>query len=93
VNPELATAARRFADQNSARLAEIPAAKLFAATVVSVVAGAASDGNAVVTVRWRGKDIKVAGYGAHYTPAVGHAVTCALFDDQTRIVQRDIGQP
>lgn len=82
-----------MADANSARLADIPAAKLFAGTITSVTAGAASDGNALVKVRWRGREFPVAGYGAHYTPVIGHAVTCALFDDQVRIIQRDIGQP
>lgn len=43
------------------------------ATVATVVAGGAADGNALVTVTWRGAAIKAA-YLASYTPTVGHVV-------------------
>lgn len=93
MNRELAAAARRFADSNSTRLNDLPQAKLLRATVTSVTAGGASDGNALVKVRWRGQTLTVADYGAHYTPVVGHRVVCALFDDQLTLIQRSIGQP
>jgi hypothetical protein len=43
------------------------------ATVATVVAGAAADGNALVTVTWRGAATKAA-YLSSYTPTVGHVV-------------------
>lgn len=61
------------------------------ATVVSVTPGAAKDGNALVTVNYKGRELK-ASYGAHYTPAVGHAVLVALTQPLS-IIQRLIGTP
>jgi hypothetical protein len=43
------------------------------AIVATVVAGAAADGNALVTVTWRGQAVKAA-YLSTYTPTVGHIV-------------------
>lgn len=91
--PALAAAIRRNADATSDRLADIPAARLLRATVTDVVPNGASDGNALVRVTWRGQELTVADYGAHYTPAVGHRVVCALLDDQLTVIQRSIGQP
>lgn len=87
MNRALASAVNRLADQNSDRLADIPAARLFRATVVAVAAGASPGGNALLTLRWRGQEITASDYGAHYTPAVGQRVTCALFEDQVSVIQ------
>ena len=91
---EVARAARRFADRGSARLADIPAARLLKATVASVTPGAASDGNALVTVSWRGGEYEVADYPDTYTPGVGDRVRCALDgDNELAILHRCIGYP
>lgn len=74
---ELATAARRFADANSERLAD-------AARTGTVLATVASVGPLQVT--WRGGTVPAAGYGSTYTPAVGHRVICAITDDDQLIV-------
>lgn len=61
------------------------------ATVVSVTPGAAKDGNARVTVNYKGR-VLAASYGAHYTPTVGHTVLVALTQPLS-IIQRLIGTP
>lgn len=93
MNRELAAAARRFADATSARIADAPGARQIIATVSTVTAGAASDGNALVTVSWRGVDITAAGFAASYTPIVGHRVVCDLIDNQLIVAYRIVGQP
>lgn len=90
---ELAQAARRFADRNSARLADVAGARLIITTVQTVTVGGASDGNALVTVLWRGQEITTAGYPASYTPTVGDRVLCALVESQLLVVLPIIGQP
>ncbi len=50
-----------------------PSAWMEPAVVATVTAGAAADGNAAVTVTWRGQAVKAA-YLASYTPTVGHTV-------------------
>ena len=59
--------------------------------VVNVAAGAAADGNALVTVDWMGTQVK-ASYGSHYTPAVGHVVLLARTQPPA-ILQHLIGTP
>lgn len=61
-------------------------------TIATVTAGAAADGNALVTVSWQGTAIRAA-YGAHYTPTVGHVVLMARVGPQLAIVCRLIGTP
>lgn len=90
---ELSWAARRFADRNSEKINAAPSARLLRATVATVTAGAASDGNALVTVTWRGENCPVADYPDSYTPAPGHRVLCALVGDQLSILHRGIGYP
>jgi hypothetical protein len=84
----VARAARRLADQTSARLADTPTARLIVATVVTVTAGASPEGNALVQVSWRGETYTAAGYAAGYTPAPGHRVRCELVDNQLLIAYR-----
>jgi len=50
-----------------------PSAWVEPATVATVTAGAAADGNALTTVTWRGQSVQAA-YLASYTPTVGHVV-------------------
>jgi hypothetical protein len=50
-----------------------PSAWVEQAVVATVAAGAAADGNALVTVTWRGQAVKAA-YLASYTPTAGHVV-------------------
>lgn len=91
---QVARAARRFADRQSARLASVPATRLLKATVSSVTLGAASDGNALVAVSWRGGEYQVADYPDSYTPVVGDRVRCALDgDNELCILHRCIGYP
>lgn len=71
------------ADDNSA----------FAVGVVSnVVPGAAADGNALVTVTWRGTQA-TATYGAHYTPNKNDVVLMARTTQRLVILMRLIGTP
>lgn len=89
---ELDRAARQFADASSAKIADRPTEAFFS-TVLTVAAGAARDGNAVVTVEWRGGSCKASSYSASYTPVVGHRVKCSVISDQIHIDGRAIGQP
>lgn len=50
-----------------------PSAWVEPATVTTVSAGAAADGNALATVTWRGQAVQAA-YLASYTPVVSHVV-------------------
>ncbi len=50
-----------------------PSAWMEPAVVATVSAGAAADGNALVTVTWRGQSVQAA-YLSSYTPTVGHVV-------------------
>lgn len=86
-------AAVRVADQQSSRLAEMPNGRHLRATVQAVVAGGAADGNALVTVTYRGENRLVNGYPDSYTPVVGHRVLCVVVDMQLSILHRSIGTP
>lgn len=88
----LEQAARRLADHQADRHRDVPTLADFG-DVVAVDAGAGTDGNAVVTVQWRGEDAPAAGYAAAYTPVVGHRVAFLIIDNQPWIVGRSIGHP
>lgn len=90
---QVAAAARRVADLNSARLRDAAGGGLHRATVTTVIPGGASDGNALVSVTWRGTELAVAGYPDSYTPVVGHRVLIAIADDQLEIFHRSVGSP
>ncbi len=62
------------------------------AQVTAVATGAAADGNALVSVDWRGTVIEVA-YLSSYSPAVGHTVLLLVQGSQVVIVGRLIGTP
>lgn len=86
---QLASAVRRFADANSAKIADRPT-EHFWTTVTYVEPGAGPGGNALVKVDWRGSELTVAAYAASYTPAVGHRVKCDVISDQISIAYRGI---
>lgn len=83
---DLARAVRGFADDDSARLADLPVTRFFTATVSNATAGS-------LAVTWRGKSVPMAGKAAGYTPAIGQRVLCALVDGQPLIVMWIDGQP
>lgn len=67
----LARVNRRFADQQEAKLADIPSLRGFFATVTSVTGG--------TFVSWHGNDsLKARAKNAAYTPAVDDRVLCIL---------------
>lgn len=63
------------------------------ATVTAVTAGAAADGNDLVTVNYRDADQQVA-YLSSYTPLVGHTVGLLVGSDGSLLILgRIIGTP
>lgn len=60
-------------DRLAAEILRKPPGGVEPATVATVTAGAAADGNALATVTWRGIAVPAA-YLASYTPVVGHTV-------------------
>ena len=86
-------AARRLGEQTARLVADVPATRTLIATVKTVMANQASDGNAVVLVSWRDSVLAANGYGSTYTPVVGHRVLCLLVDGQLIVVDRVIGAP
>ena len=80
---ELDRVVRRFADANSARIADASGGDSFYATVTSVVNGPNS--RWIVQVRWRGSVLTAASYHTSFTPAVGQRVTCRLISSQLHI--------
>lgn len=92
ISRRLQQEAHRLADQQSDRLRETLPSKFFA-TVSTVSAGQASDGNALVAVTRLGQEVTVAGYYSSYTPVVGHRVVCHVIDDQIVVANRVVGHP
>ena len=62
------------------------------ATVMSVAAGAAPDGNALVVISWQGTDV-AAPYVSTYTPVATHVVAVVKTGSQLLILGRIIGTP
>jgi hypothetical protein len=63
------------------------------ATVASVAAGAAADGNALATLTWRGQSVQ-APYLASYTPTAGHTVAVLYLQPGGLLIMgRIIGTP
>ena len=63
------------------------------ATVATVTAGAASDGNAAVTVTWHGSTVPAV-YLSSYTPTVGHSVLVMVLPSAPLVILgRIIGTP
>ena len=87
-------AQRRSADRQGDRIRDAIPDGTVLATVAAVQAGAATDGNALVTLTIRGNPVIAEGYMASYTPVVGHRVKCTwTTDSQLLIDGRIIGQP
>lgn len=78
MNRRLAAAARKFADQQTDRLAQRPTEQ-FIATVTST---------SPLTVSWRGSSLTANGRHASYTPGVGDRVSCSLIDSQVIVQNR-----
>ena len=94
MNHALASAVRRFADQQTDRAqAAADATGNVFATVTTVEAGLAKDGNARVSVQWGGGTYVANGYLNQYTPALGDRVVCVYEDAQLVILGKIIGQP
>lgn len=90
----IADAVRRLADQQTAAHAAAAARTgQVIATVTTVTAGGASDGNALVKVTWRGGETKANGYLNSYTPTLNDRVICLFVDGQLIVLGRIIGQP
>jgi hypothetical protein len=62
------------------------------ATVASVTAGGAKDGNALCQITWRGS-VAAAAYAAGYTPTAGDVVLVLVQLPQLVIIDRVIGTP
>jgi hypothetical protein len=87
----VATGVLRLADQIAAA-GGTDAMRMEQGTITVVAAGAALDGNAKVTVSWRGTSI-FCPYPSTYTPVVGHVVLLLIQPPQVVIVARLIGTP
>lgn len=92
-SPQLARAARRLADQQSARIAAVRGPERIKATIAVITAGAGTDGRATITVQWRGKQVLAAGWNAAQTFAVGQRVVCDLIDGQLTVDYPIVGTP
>lgn len=91
---DVGAAARRLADHHTRRLRDAGGSGQVVATVAAVTAGAASDGNALVKVTYRGATLTcTGGYNRAYTPVVGHRVVCDWISGQLTIAYSPIGQP
>lgn len=90
----LTPAARKLAAEilGTAGPGKRPSSWLEPAVVYSVTAGAASDGNDLCVVTWRGVNVPVA-YAAAYTPVVGHTVLLNVQPPSLVILCRVIGTP
>lgn len=89
-SPNLARVARALPRRDLA--GEIPAQWMDVGVIATVTAGAAADGNALVTVTWNGATTACA-YPSTYTPVVGHKVLLAIQPPQIVILCRLIGTP
>jgi hypothetical protein len=92
-SPKLGALVRRFADQQQQHIAAGPADRRIVAQIATVTAGGASDGNALVTVTWRGQTLTANGYNRSYAPVVGHMVVCDLIGGQLLIAYSPVGAP
>lgn len=87
----MATGLTALAD-HIASLNNLDAVSMDQGAITAVAAGAALDGNALVSVSWRGTTIQCA-YPSTYTPVVGHVVLLLIAIPRVVIVARLIGTP
>ena len=78
---ELARIARRFADQQSGRIADLPGLQGVIATVTAV-------SGSTVTLSWRGGSLTATATCAAYTPAANDRVLCLLIDSQLIVLDQ-----
>lgn len=85
---------QRAADEVAGRRGPGPVTpgRFLPGVVTAVTAGAAADGNALVTVNCDGT-ITAAAYNAAYTPVVGHVVLLAVQGASRTILCRVVGTP
>lgn len=89
---QLADAQRLLADRQAAATSAAAARTgQHIATVASVTPGGGKDGNALVTVTWRGATVTANGYYVTYTPAAGDVVEVGFIDGQLIIRSRIVG--
>jgi hypothetical protein len=93
IGANLAQIARRLADQQKTQAQAPPADRFVWGTIATVTAGAASDGNALVTVTWRGATVTANGYLSSYTPVAGNRVLCTYIGNQLIVLGRTVGAP
>lgn len=96
--PPLAPAQARLLDVLLDRvqqfIARTPLVSRFTkATVVSVAAGGAADGNALVVINWRGTDVAAPYLASYATPTAGDVVAVVKTGSQLLIAGRIIGTP
>lgn len=89
----LESAARRLADQNSAKVAAAALPAKFLAVLDHIDVGAGQKGFDVVWVAYRGGLIKVAGWNVAQTFSPGDRVMCCMYRDQVIVEYAVAGQP
>lgn len=87
----MASGIARLAD-HLASIGDSQAVRMEQGVIATVTAGAAADGNALVTVTWRGTTVACP-YPSTYVPVVGHVVLLLIVPPQLVIVARLIGTP
>lgn len=85
--------AHRDADRQSGQAAQAADSQRVRATVTTVVAGGAPDGNDLISVTWRNGETLAAGWNAAQTFAVGQRVVCDLIDGELNVDYPIVGQP
>lgn len=80
MNPAVARTARKLADQQSARLADLPTGEPFYADITAVTP--------TLTVLWRGGTYAATGSHASYTPTIGDRVECHLVRSQLCVIDK-----
>jgi hypothetical protein len=85
--------AHRDADRQTQQVAQATGPQRIVATVTTVVAGGAPDGNDLISVTWRNGETLAAGWNAAQTFVVGQRVVCDLIDGQLIVDYPIVGQP
>jgi hypothetical protein len=85
--------AHRDADRQSRQIGQATGTQRVIGTVTTVVTGGAADGNARISVTWRGGETLAAGWNAAQTFVVGQRVVCDLIDSQLFVDYPLVGQP
>lgn len=79
---ELDAAVRRAADADTDRINDaLPRGERVVATLTGILPGAGTDGQDVVKVTYRGRELTANGRNKAYTPTVGDRVICDFLAD------------